>query len=222
MNVMRYGLLILTVETFSIFLMMGYLLSSCCLIANINNYKVNCNSLNIQNIQPFSHIKSFVRARASKCLYHSYKCGSRTASGSLPSRFNATVVSPTADASKSRSSEGSWADRPRRRCPRVSRISFWPWRTRTTPGRFFPPCPRSQRGCHGWESLVSSWSFSSGGVGFALLILSLTLSRSIFLYLVLSLSLSFSISFILYLLSLIHIWRCRRSTLCRSRWSPYH
>ena len=23
-------------------------------------------------------------------------------------------------------------------------------------------------------------------------------------------------------LSLIHIWRCRRSTLCRSRWSPYH
>ena len=26
----------------------------------------------------------------------------------------------------------------------------------------------------------------------------------------------------LELLSLIHIWRCRRSTLCRSRWSPYH
>ena len=25
-----------------------------------------------------------------------------------------------------------------------------------------------------------------------------------------------------WLLSLIHIWRCRRSTLCRSRWSPYH
>ena len=25
-----------------------------------------------------------------------------------------------------------------------------------------------------------------------------------------------------FLLSLIHIWRCRRSTLCRSRWSPYH
>ena len=23
-------------------------------------------------------------------------------------------------------------------------------------------------------------------------------------------------------LSLIHIWRCRRSTTCRSRWSPYH
>ena len=23
-------------------------------------------------------------------------------------------------------------------------------------------------------------------------------------------------------LSLIHIRRCRRSTLCRSRWSPYH
>ena len=23
-------------------------------------------------------------------------------------------------------------------------------------------------------------------------------------------------------LSLIHIWRCRRSTLCRFRWSPYH
>ena len=27
---------------------------------------------------------------------------------------------------------------------------------------------------------------------------------------------------IVYGLSLIHIWRCRRSTLCRSRWSPYH
>ena len=26
----------------------------------------------------------------------------------------------------------------------------------------------------------------------------------------------------IYTLSLIHIWRCRRSTLCRSRWSPYH
>ena len=25
-----------------------------------------------------------------------------------------------------------------------------------------------------------------------------------------------------FCLSLIHIWRCRRSTLCRSRWSPYH
>ena len=23
-------------------------------------------------------------------------------------------------------------------------------------------------------------------------------------------------------LSLIHIWRCRRSFACRSRWSPYH
>ena len=27
---------------------------------------------------------------------------------------------------------------------------------------------------------------------------------------------------IMLVLSLIHIWRCRRSTLCRSRWSPYH
>ena len=25
-----------------------------------------------------------------------------------------------------------------------------------------------------------------------------------------------------YTLSLIHIWRCRRSYACRSRWSPYH
>ena len=25
-----------------------------------------------------------------------------------------------------------------------------------------------------------------------------------------------------YWLSLIHIWRCRRSYACRSRWSPYH
>ena len=28
--------------------------------------------------------------------------------------------------------------------------------------------------------------------------------------------------FFVWGLSLIHIWRCRRSTLCRSRWSPYH
>ena len=26
----------------------------------------------------------------------------------------------------------------------------------------------------------------------------------------------------LYILSLIHIWRCRRIERCRSRWSPYH
>ena len=26
----------------------------------------------------------------------------------------------------------------------------------------------------------------------------------------------------LFKLSLIHIWRCRRDVLCRSRWSPYH
>ena len=33
----------------------------------------------------------------------------------------------------------------------------------------------------------------------------------------------FVTAFLLLLsLSLIHIWRCRRSTLCRSRWSPYH
>ena len=25
-----------------------------------------------------------------------------------------------------------------------------------------------------------------------------------------------------YYLSLIHIWRCRRYAVCRSRWSPYH
>ena len=31
-----------------------------------------------------------------------------------------------------------------------------------------------------------------------------------------------SIDYSFYRLSLIHIWRCRRSTLCRSRWSPYH
>ena len=29
-------------------------------------------------------------------------------------------------------------------------------------------------------------------------------------------------SIILYIQSLIHIWRCRRSYACRSRWSPYH
>ena len=32
----------------------------------------------------------------------------------------------------------------------------------------------------------------------------------------------YDISYMIYHLSLIHIWRCRRSTLCRSRWSPYH
>ena len=31
-----------------------------------------------------------------------------------------------------------------------------------------------------------------------------------------------SLNFTTLHLSLIHIWRCRRSTLCRSRWSPYH
>ena len=31
-----------------------------------------------------------------------------------------------------------------------------------------------------------------------------------------------SVYSLVYILSLIHIWRCRRSTLCRSRWSPYH
>ena len=31
----------------------------------------------------------------------------------------------------------------------------------------------------------------------------------------------FSITMVLKL-SLIHIWRCRRYSLCRSRWSPYH
>ena len=28
--------------------------------------------------------------------------------------------------------------------------------------------------------------------------------------------------FMVFMLSLIHIWRCRRYSLCRSRWSPYH
>ena len=28
--------------------------------------------------------------------------------------------------------------------------------------------------------------------------------------------------YIILFLSLIHIWRCRRYSLCRSRWSPYH
>ena len=32
----------------------------------------------------------------------------------------------------------------------------------------------------------------------------------------------FSLPYLHNILSLIHIWRCRRSTLCRSRWSPYH
>ena len=35
------------------------------------------------------------------------------------------------------------------------------------------------------------------------------------------LPLEFAINFLLFL-SLIHIWRCRRSYACRSRWSPYH
>ena len=29
-------------------------------------------------------------------------------------------------------------------------------------------------------------------------------------------------TFTVVTLSLIHIWRCRRDVLCRSRWSPYH
>ena len=31
-----------------------------------------------------------------------------------------------------------------------------------------------------------------------------------------------NIFFTILYLSLIHIWRCRRYSLCRSRWSPYH
>ena len=34
--------------------------------------------------------------------------------------------------------------------------------------------------------------------------------------------LSPGITWTLHVLSLIHIWRCRRSYACRSRWSPYH
>ena len=33
---------------------------------------------------------------------------------------------------------------------------------------------------------------------------------------------TYEIHLLMWSLSLIHIWRCRRSTLCRSRWSPYH
>ena len=34
---------------------------------------------------------------------------------------------------------------------------------------------------------------------------------------------SYAIMLQIYIfLSLIHIWRCRRYSLCRSRWSPYH
>ena len=48
------------------------------------------------------------------------------------------------------------------------------------------------------------------------------LSRSLLsLFLSFLTDLSFTNVFISFL-SLIHIWRCRRSTLCRSRWSPYH
>ena len=32
----------------------------------------------------------------------------------------------------------------------------------------------------------------------------------------------FDIGFFTLYLSLIHIWRCRRYAVCRSRWSPYH
>ena len=42
---------------------------------------------------------------------------------------------------------------------------------------------------------------------------------------VLDFELIFVLSFCLFLvliLSLIHIWRCRRLLTCRSRWSPYH
>ena len=38
----------------------------------------------------------------------------------------------------------------------------------------------------------------------------------------LSLSLFSSLLAVTFILSLIHIWRCRRYSLCRSRWSPYH
>ena len=38
----------------------------------------------------------------------------------------------------------------------------------------------------------------------------------------LALSQGTPLAFALVSLSLIHIWRCRRSYACRSRWSPYH
>ena len=37
-----------------------------------------------------------------------------------------------------------------------------------------------------------------------------------------SLNVHEAVSCTVYELSLIHIWRCRRSYACRSRWSPYH
>lgn len=119
-------MMILTVVIFSIISMIDHLLSPCCLIGNINNYKVNYNSPNILNINPFSHFKSLVRARASKCLSPCPEAWLTHRKRSLPSRFNATAVSPTADASESRGSQGSSADRPLRRCPRVSSTSVWP------------------------------------------------------------------------------------------------
>eukprot|EP00826_Nyctotherus_ovalis_P011633 TRINITY_DN13027_c0_g1_i13.p2 TRINITY_DN13027_c0_g1~~TRINITY_DN13027_c0_g1_i13.p2 ORF type:complete len:118 (+),score=14.86 TRINITY_DN13027_c0_g1_i13:125-478(+) len=56
---------------------------------------------------------------------------------------------------------------------------------------------------------------------FAVLFAILNCNKLITIILWLIILFVYAYGYILYL-SLIHICRCRRSTLCRSRWSPYH
>ena len=70
-----------------------------------------------------------------------------------------------------------------------------------------------------FENQLKSWKF---------LLMQLVIPMSMYSKFFIVLKENFSVSWFycnlytqLYL-SLIHIWRCRRSTLCRSRWSPYH
>ena len=64
----------------------------------------------------------------------------------------------------------------------------------------------------GWVPFMTLWRWTSCGFGWwSLKFLDLWFCRWR----------QFFINF-LFWLSLIHIWRCRRYAVCRSRWSPYH
>ena len=73
---------------------------------------------------------------------------------------------------------------------------------------------RSHRMGSHWEIQLSAWSSWDPPDGISL--------RNTTLCLVFLRSHRMGSHWEIQLLSLIHIWRCRRVTVCRSRWSPYH
>ena len=66
---------------------------------------------------------------------------------------------------------------------------------------------------------IHLWIFSNGKF---LCYHNMRSGRKLLQYAVWALTVCFNAPYTFLNLSLIHIWRCRRSTLCRSRWSPYH